>query len=67
MTDHATTQKPAYFQTPVFLGGPMDGLQWCSLPYDAIKVFMFVRGGCYRLTGYRKEGKEAVYTWEVTK
>ena len=67
MTDDATTQKPAYFQTPVFLGGPMDGLQWCSMPFDQIKVFVFVRGGRYRLTEYRNGGKEAVYIWEVSK
>ncbi len=59
--------KPAYFQTPIFLGGPMDGLNWCSMPFDQIKLFVRLRGGHYRLTGYRKEGKEAVYTWEVTK
>jgi hypothetical protein len=59
--------KPAYFQTPIFLGGPMDGLNWCSMPFDQIKLFVRLRGGHYRLTGYRKEGNEAVYTWEVTK
>jgi hypothetical protein len=67
MTKDTTTQKPAYFQTPIFLGGPMDGLNWCSMPFDQIKLFVRLRGGHYRLTGYRKEGKEAVYAWEVTK
>ena len=49
MTDHTTTEKPAYFQTPIFIGGPVDGLQWCSMPFDQIKVFVFLRGGVYRL------------------
>jgi hypothetical protein len=58
--------SPAYFLTPVFLGGPMDGLRWCTLPQDAIvRVAIKLRGGCYRLTGYRNDGKEAVYRWEA--
>jgi hypothetical protein len=64
MSSDATTQ-PAYFVTPIFIGGPIDGLQWCSMTQDQVKVFWPMRGGLYRVTGYRNGGREAVYTWEV--
>lgn len=56
---------PAYFLTPVFLGGPVDGLEWCSLPSDQIRTIVRLRGGIYRLAEYRNCGKEAVYRWEA--